>query len=487
MFLFALPADAADDTFKLVYDYDSRTVIDSTRRDWYENLYDPASITPTISRNQYDKTFFGSRSDLLLAVKGDLNETHFLDITERLNYLYYNKQDALSRDYTSFKYRELDHYLNVAWGIAAGDHDYFQFDFDNHYLDMPELENYSFRSNRGGALMSHEFSQRTCFNLLGAYEEREFENDLDANYREAIGGFEIVSLIPGRHKYTAVANSTRGERNYFANFPNGMAARKAVDYYTHYVVNPRDDDPRAKYSRQKTRGDLYLKVFADLSTRDRTRIDNTYSQVAGGFEAAYEIAEDLTLRLRDTYRKVDYQRESGTYFLHDYNANFLSLAADYDYSANMTQTITFIDELQKHPSTGSEDFRVNSLIYEGFYTQGRSRASLLFSGLRRRYDQKRLMYPDEDELRALVAWDYLITETVRFRVKSEFFNIEFVDFENELYSSNNRNNWRVGVEKTFSLSNSLELAFQLGSEKHKTFYQNNLEEKSLHLSWISHY
>jgi len=266
-----------------------------------------------------------------------------------------------------------------------------------------------------------------------------------------------------------------------------MAARKAVDYYTRFVDNPRDDDPRAKYERQKTRGDLYFKVFADLSSRDRTRIDNTYNQFAGGFEAAYEIAEELTLRLRDTYRKVDYQRESGAYFLHDYNANFLSLAADYDYSANMTQTFTFIDELQKHPSTGTEDFRINSLIYEGFYTQGRSRASLLLSGLRRRYDQKRLMYPDENELRVLLAWDYLITETVKFRMKSEFFDFEYIDFEDELYSSHNRNNWRVGVEKMLSQSNSFELAFQLGSEKHETFYQNNLEEKSLHLSWISHY
>jgi len=105
MLLLVLPADAADDTFKLVFDYDSRSVVDSTRRDWYENIYDPASLTPTIVRSQYDKTFFGSRSDLLLAVEGDLNETHFLDITERLNYLYYNKQDALSRDYSSFKYR----------------------------------------------------------------------------------------------------------------------------------------------------------------------------------------------------------------------------------------------------------------------------------------------------------------------------------------------------------------------------------------------
>lgn len=487
LLLSVLPARAADDTFRLTLDYDSRSVIDSTRRDWYESVYDPASITPTITHRQYDRTFFGSRSDLLLAVEGDLNETHFLDVTERLNYLHYNKEDVLSRDYTSFKYRELDHHLNVRWGIAAGDHDYFQLDFNNRYLDIPELENYSFRSNLGSAMISHEFSQRTCFNVLGSFEERQFEKDLDADYREVRGGFEIVSLIPGRHKYTAIANSTRGERGYFAAFPNGMAARKAVDYYTTYVANPRDDDPRAKYITQKTRGDLFLKVFADFSSRERTSIDNNYNQAAGGFEAAYEIAEDLTLRLRDTYRKVDYQRESGAYFLHDYTGNFLSLAADYDYSENMTQTFTFINEVQNHQAAGDEDFRINSLIYEGFYALGKSRASLILSGMQRRYEQNRLLYPDENELRALIAWDYLITETVKFRLKSEFVNREYIDFEDELYSSHNRNNWRVGVEKALSKSNSLELAFQLGSENHDIFSQNDLEEKSLHFSWISHY
>ena len=483
----ALKASAADDNFKLVLDYDSRSVVDSTRRDWYENIYDPASLTPTVTRRQYDKTFIGSRSDLFLALNGDLNETHFLDIRERINYLHYNKEDVLSRDYSSFKYRELDHHLNVVWGIAAGDHDYFQLDFHNRYLDIPEIENYGFRSNMGSALLSHEFSQRTCFNILGSFEERQFEEDLDADYREARGGFEIVSLIPGRHKYTAVANSSRGERSYFASFPNGMAARRAVDYYTDYVANPRDDDPRAKYVRHKTRGDLFLKVFADFSSRDRTRIDNSYNQVAGGFETAYEIADDLTLRLRDTYRKVDYQRESGAYFLHDYSGNMLSLAADYDYSENMTQTFTFIDEVQNHQSAAEEDFRINSLIYEGLYAFGRSRASVVLSGLRRRYDSARAMYPDENELRALVGWDYLITDTVKFRMKSEFINREYPDFEDELYSSHSRNNWRMGVEKAFSQANSLELAFQLGSEKHDTFTSNNIEEKSLHLSWISHY
>ena len=74
----ALAATAADDTFKLELDYNSRSVIDSTRRDWYENVYDPAQLAPTVSRRQYDETFFGSRSDLMLAVNGDLNETHFL-------------------------------------------------------------------------------------------------------------------------------------------------------------------------------------------------------------------------------------------------------------------------------------------------------------------------------------------------------------------------------------------------------------------------
>jgi hypothetical protein len=72
-------------------------------------------------------------------------------------------------------------------------------------------------------------------------------------------------------------------------------------------------------------------------------------------------------------------------------------------------------------------------------------------------------------------------------MKSEFVECEYLDFENEYYSSHSRNNWRVGVEKALSRENSLELAFQVGSERHDTYKINDSEDKSLHFSWISSY
>lgn len=478
---------AADDVFRFKFDYDSRSVIDSTRRDWNERIYSPDSTVPEYRKKQYDKTFIGGRSNMVLQVLGDLNETHFLDIKEYLNYRHYNSQELLSRDYSSFKYRELDHLLNVTWGIAAGDHDYFQFDFHNNILDIPELDFISYRSNRGSAQMTHEFSQRTCFSLMGNYEERQYDSDIDYNFREARAGFEIVSLLPGRHKYVAVANSTRGDRRYFQNFPNAMSAAKAVDYYTSYDVNPRDEDPRARYFKQKTRGDLFVKVIGDMGTRDFVKVGNRSNHAAATVEFAYEISDDMTLRLRDTYRKVDYRKESAAYFHHDYASNYLALAADYDYSTNMFQTLTFVHELFNHPAARQENYNTGSIIYEGMYEYGRSRASLELSGMQRRYSQNRENYPDQNEFKTGVGYDYLITDTVRFRLKSEFIKSEYLNNEDYLFSSNNRNTWRIAVEKSLSSSNSLEIAFQQNSEKHTDFSHNNLEEKSLHLSWISNF
>lgn len=484
---FVSPSIAADDAFKFEFDYDSRSFVDSTRRDWQEYVYDVATTTPIFKPQQYDKTFMGSSNDITFAFKSDFSETHFLDIKEKFYYRHYNDREPLSRDYNSYRYRELDHLLNVTWGIAAGDHDYFQFDFYNNVFDLPDLKTLSYKSNRGSALASHEFSQRTCFSLTGSFEERQYDTDLDADFREGRAGFEIASLLPGHYKYIPVANSTRGDKNYFAQFPGAMSAKKAIDYYTDFAVNPRDDDPRARYQREKTRGNLFLKVYGDLTSREYTRLDNKYSEVSTGFEAAYEAANDVTLRLGDTYRKTDYDRESGVFFLHDRHVNNLSLSIDYDYSANMAQTLSFSDELQKFSSATEENFRINALTYEGFFSYGKSRASLLLGALRRRYDQKRLYYPDEDELRTNIGYDYLITESLRFRTKSEFVSRDYLEFEDYLYSTHSRNSWRVGLEKSLSSSNSLELAYQENNERNDLHYQNNVAEKTIGLSWLSNF
>ncbi|MDD3147514.1 MAG: hypothetical protein PHD82_09440 [Candidatus Riflebacteria bacterium] len=487
LLLFCASALPASDAFKFEFDYDSRSFVESTRRDWNDYVYSPASTTPTFTSRQYDKNFMGSDSELSFALKSDLNETHYLDIKETLYFRHYNDSELSGRDYASFKYPELDHLLNITWGIAAGDHDYVQFDYFNNVLELPDIESLNYKSHRGRAQMTHEFNMRTGFSLYGAFEEREYENDSNSSFREGRAGFEVASRLPGHHFYVPVAASTRGDREYFANFPGAMSARKAIDYYTSYAVNPRDEDPRARYMRERRRGELFLRAFGDLVSREFNNLDNKYSEVSTGFETAYDAAEDLTLRLRDTYRKIDFDRESAAFFHHDSQTNYLALTLDYYYSANMAQTLTVTDELQKFSQAGSENFRLNALTYEGFFTYGRSRASLVLSALRRRYDEKRLYYPDEDEWRAVLGYDYLITETLRFRMKSEFVDRDYLEFEDYLYSTHSRNAWRIGIEKSFSRSNSLELAYQENNERNDLHTQNNIAEKSVGLSWISHY
>lgn len=475
------------DAIKFEFDYDSRSFIDSMRRDWTAYVYNTATTTPTFEKQQYDKNFMGGYSDLYMALKSDLNETHYLDIKENLYYRSYNDSEPLSRDVASFRYRELDHLLNVTWGIAAGDHDYAQFDYFNNILEVKDLESLNYKSHRGRAQLTHEFNMRTDFSLYGSFEEREYDFDIDSNFREGCAGFEIASRLPGHDRYVQVAASTRGDRDYFENFPGAMSAKNAVDYYTTYAKNPRDDDPQARYMRERRRGELYLRAFGELTNREYVKLDNKMGEVTAGFETAYDAAGDLTLRLRDTYRKTDFDRELPLYFQHDGHSNYLALAVDYYYSANMAQTITLSDELNKFVAAVSENFRINALTYEGFFTYGKSRASLVLGALRRRYDEKRVLYPDEDELRAILGYDYLITETLRFRMKSEFVDRDYLEFENYLYSTHSRNGWRVGVEKSFSSSNSLELAYQENNEKNDLHTQNNLEEKSIGLSWISHF
>ena len=478
---------SASDSFKFEFAYDARSFTESARRDWNDYVYNVATTTPSFEKKQYDQNFMGSVSDLYLALKNDLSETHYLDIKENLYYRHYNETEFAARDYSTYRYGELDHQLNVTWGIAAGDHDYFQFDYFNNVLDLPDLESLNFKANRGRAQMTHEFNERTCFSLIGDFEEREYDIDSDANFREGKAGFEIASRLPGHHLYVPVAASARGEKEYFANFPGAMAARKAVDYYTDFARNPRDEDPRAKYMRERRRGELFLRAFADFGNRQYSSVDNDAGEITAGFETAYDAAADLTLRLSDVFRKTDFDRERPSLFHHDRQGNQLSLGLDYYYSANMAQTLTLSDELQKFAEATSENYRLNAVTYEGFFIYGRSSASLTLGALRRRFDEPRQYYPDEDEWRAILGYDYHFTDTFRFRMKSEFVNRDYIEFEDYLYSTHSRNAWRIGIEKSFSRGSSLELAYQEDNERHELHTQNNVEEKTVGLSWISHY
>ena len=475
---------AADDNFRLEFDLFSRNAADSNRKDFYIEEYAIDKVDPEIKKQQYDESYFTTENDMFLALRGDLNETQFLDIKETLFYQHFNQEDGLSRAYDSYRLRKLDHQLNLTYGIAAGDHDYFQLDYFNNIYDVPEYKSWNMSSNKGQALFSHEISNRTCFVLSGDYEERLYDNDSDSDYKQGHARIEISTLLPGRHAYKPLANSARGNRRYFEKFPNGLSARKAVDYYTGWVKNPRDDDPRAKYMTKKTRGDLYLRLLADFYNQDRVNIDNGFNHAELGFEATYEIGHDVGLEIKNAFSKREYDKESNVYFMHDFVSNYLSVSSNYDYTESLSQRLTFINEYFHFGNTPDQDYRNNSIFFEGFYEFGNSLAAIYLGGSQKSYDESRADYPDEKEVKAVFSYDYSITDGLLFRLKEEWVDKDMENNENSLYSSYVRNTWRIAIEKILSENHSLELGFLNNSEKHDNFKENDIEEKSLNFSWL---
>lgn len=476
--------EAADDQFRLDFDLTSRHTMDSSRKDYYQTTYAVDKILPSYEKVQYDKSFVSSENDMSLALRGDLNETEFLDVKENLFYQYYDPQDGFSRSYDSLKYKNLDHQLNLTFGSAVGDYDYFQLDYFNNLYDTPEFLAWKMNSNKGKVLLAHEFSERTCLSIDAEYEERTYGNDPDNDYKEGNATIGFVTYIPGRYDYRALPNSSRGDLDFFKNIPTGMDAKNAVEYYTDWQKNPRDDNPLAKYKASKTRGDSYIGLNAKFANRKRTRLDNSYNHSEIEFNSAYEIAKDICLRLNDSYGTRDYSKESNQYFLHDYSSNYLSISSSYDYSEKVSQKLTFINEYYHFKQADEESFHTNTLLFEGYYSFGQSLASVMMSGSRRNFDQARKYYPDDNETRIGIGYDYSITKNLVFRLKDDWVNKDYGTDENELYSSHSRSTWRVGVEKNLSDSQSLEVGYQEDTERHETFTNKNIDEKSLSFSWL---
>jgi hypothetical protein len=480
-------ARAADDVFYLDFYFDSRSSIDSTRKDYYEPEFSPTASSPQFVAQQYDRNFAISQTDMLLAIRGDLNEAQFFDVKEKLYWQHLNNEDYYARSFRSRKLKEIDHELNVTYGIAAGDHDYFQLDYFNNYYDVSLFEPWQSTANKGQGKFFHEFSERTALSIVGAYEERQYDQDLSQNFREGSVGFEVLTYIRGRSKYVPLANSARGKRSYFESFPNGLAARNAVDYYTDWTTNPDDNDPGARYKEVKTTGDLYLRLYADAATHERTELNNRSVNSGLGLELNYELAPDLALRLDDYYQRTDWRAETGVNFLFDNYSNRLSLSATFEYNDYLSQSVSFMNEMVKNINFSDEDYQLNQLSYEGFYARGKTRGSLLLAALRRRFDESRLLYPDEDEFKLAAGYDYLLIDQLRFILRGEFIDKDYIEFEDTLWSSYQRNSFRAAVEKIFSQRYSLEIAYQENTEKHKNFVHNNIEEKSLSLSWLTHF
>lgn len=489
LFFFAGCANfcAADDKAKFVCDIQSSSFVESARCEYYEAVFSPDSIFPVYNPGQYDKTFLGTANDMNFKLKTNVNDNIFMDFTENLYLRYYNDEEPLSLGHKSYRYNEINHLFNAKLGINSGEHDYFQLDFYNSILNFDYLEVLNSKSNRGSAMFSHEFDERACLSIIGNIEEREFEFDTVRNYKESRVMLAVSSLLPSKNQYIQIADSARGSKEYFKTIPGTLKPRRAIDYYTDYETNPYDSDPGAKYMRRKNMGEVIIKGFGEMAAGELTELTNEYKEMVGGFEVSYEAAENMALRLNEVYRKTEYDRESMLNYLYDNSSNYIAIALDHDLSETTAQTLTFSNERLSHKNAETEDYKVNAVTYEGFYSFGRSTSTLLLGTAQRRFDNPALYYPDENEFRFNLGYDFLITDSIKFMTKGELTESEYKNFENELYSTYNRKSLRAAIKKTFTPYSSLELAYQQNIEKHDTFTSNNVEEKIVGLTFNANF
>lgn len=478
---------AADEKTSFEGDVRIKAFVESNRKDYFDRVYDYSSPIPGYEKKQYDKSFYGTDTDLTLALKTDLNDTSFLDFKESLFVRRFNDEEPNSLGYFSSRYSEIDHNLHLTFGLAAGTYDYLQLDYINNITDVGAFDSLNYSSNKVRGLIVHDFDERTCLAFTGSYEERKYDSDSVLNYKEARGGFEVSSLLPGRSKYVEIANSSRGERFTFEKTPGAMSNRRAIDYYTTYVRNPRDDDPSAKYINRQTRGELYLRAFGEIAQRDRTRLRNDCDEILGGFESIYRTTDNMRFRLNEIYTSQDFKRESNVNFLHDGFSNYLALTLDYDCTKNFSQSLTYSNEFYKYKKAAEENNKANSVTYENFYTGKSYRASFVLGAIFRTYYTPALMMPEETERRTAFCYDYEVVKDLVLKFKAEYADLDYHDFQDDIFSNYKRKTWRLAIEKNLAQSFSFELAYQHNNEKHERHNQNDIEEKTLGVSLVGRF
>lgn len=481
--VFVKPAAAS--RFTGAWDFDSRIGIDSTRKDYSHVDYPAPLYTPVAKAAAYDKTFTTALTDLNFTIKGDLSERQFLDIREDFHYQGYDPEDFGAFSLDSYKYSLLDHALDISYGISVGDADVLQLDYRNSVFQVPIENSFNYIYNRGRLRYSHRAGRHTGLSMEGSYEEREYADDRDSNYREGMLSIDLSTFLPARLSYTPVSSSLRGDRSTFEKTPTGMATRKAVGIYTDWTHRPGEPDPQARFVSRVARGALYLSLVGDVRTQERTTIDNGYSQPSGTLRATYEANDQTSLTLADTYYTREHDKESDIHSLFDHASNRVSFSGRYRPSDRFLHLVTLYDERYAHTTHKEHDYRVDAFLWENYFTGVRTAASLNLKATRTTYETPRLYYSDCDRYEMLFGYDYPFTPTWLLHLKDEWIDTKYDDFEDLVLSSNTRHTWRVGVEKQLSSSQSLELGYQSKRERHTEFFANNIVEKSLIFSWLS--
>lgn len=485
VFCGAVPAPAAK--FSGEWTYDSRMSVDSTRKDYAEVEYAEPDYTPVTKLKAYDKTFISSVNDLSFTLKGDLSERQFLDVKETLHYQSYRPEDYDAYSLDSYKYTTVDHLFNLTYGVSVGEADALQLDYYNNVYRIPIDNIWEYTSNRAKLRYTHRPGEYTGISMEGSYEEREYPNDRASNYQEGIVSLDLSTFLPEQIHYTPVGNTSRGDRSTFENIPTGIATKKAVDHYTNWTRRPGEPDPEAKFLARVTRGDLYLTLVGDLKTQKRTTIDNGFYQPSATLRASYEVDDRTKLMLEDTYYTRKHEDESDTYYLYNHTSNRVSLMGRHQASERLLHILTLTDERYAHTEHDDQDYTVDTFLWENYFSGGRTAASLNFQATLTKYGTPRLYYADSNQYQVVLGYDYPFTPTWLLHLKDEWIDMSYEEFEDLLYSSYVRHTWRVGVEKRLSTSQGLELGFQCKRERHGEFTANNITEKSLIFSWLSHF
>ncbi|MFZ2955800.1 MAG: hypothetical protein WA705_02745 [Candidatus Ozemobacteraceae bacterium] len=481
------PKALAEDLFHFQGAFESRTTADSTRKDYSDIEYSDLALTPKRVVKSYDKSFFGSVNDLTFSLKGDLSSRSFLDIREYAHAQTYQPEDWKSFSLDSYKTRQIDHLLNVTYGLAFGSRDAFQLDYFNGIAQTPFDKAWDYTSNKGRVRFNHRMNDYSGLQLGGEYEEREYLNDRESNFQEGAMVLDLSTFLPERYRYTPIGNTARGDHSVFEKIPTGLTTSRAVDYYTSWTRKPGDDESDAKYLAEVSRGDLFLNLTADIRSRKRTSIDNAYYQPGGMFKAIYDMSDRLKFQFEDTCYQRKFSKESDQYALYDHLSNRVSLGATNQPDRYFTHIITLANERHDHTLRKEQDYQINTMQWETYFSRGRSATSLFMKAALTRYGQQRLLFADNDAFQAVFGYDYPMTPRFLLHFKDEWNNTKYLDYEEINYSSHVQNTWRIAFERLLSNQQGLEIGYQDTRSTHTKYVANDIVEKSLFFNWLSHF
>ena len=463
--------------------YHSTTMIDSTRKDHYTLGFADSAVDPAPAPASYDRSAVGSIHDLTLSFKGDLTDSQILDISEALHYRKYRPQDYRSASLSLHKYDYLDHLLSVKYGLTIGDSDAFQLEYRNNIFRAPEDLLGDYTANTGHIRFSHKIRRHSALSFSGRYEVRNYAGFDSADYEESLFAMEFSRFFAEKLHYRPVSTTSRGSLDTFSNYPNGLAARKAVDYYTDWAPNPADPEAGAKYLARVARGDIHVSLTGDVSRRRYTAIDHEYQQPRGVFRATYDPTRSVRLVLEDVYYQRRHDTESQFYLLHDHRSNRASLAGTYRPNRHWAHIITAANELFVYDQQTDRDFVLNTISWETFFHNSPHTVSLFLQDALTRQGQSRLYHPDSDRIQAVVAYAYALTESWTFDLKDEWIDHDIKRWEDVYTPSYVQNTWNAGFSAILDRRNSLELGYQNSRKTGRVYTHTNVTEKTLYLSW----